>query len=171
MIERRVTRIRSTLAACGLALLVLTACSSGDDDNDAAPAATTAPAGPATTAASTSPTFTGQGSAEFCNLARTYTDRSATVGNPSAMTPAQLRTLANEGRTAITQAANTAPPEIKPDVQLIATTFTALIAELEKVNYDFSRLTPATFAPLQAPEFARASQRFQAYNRDVCKIG
>ena len=163
-------RIRSTLAACGLALLVLAGCSSGDDDNDAAPAASTAPAGPTTTALPADPNFTGQGSTEFCNLARTYTERSANVGNPATSSPAQLRALANEGRTAITQAADAAPPEIKADVQLIATTFTNLIAELEKVNYDGTKLTQAAFAPLQTPEFGRASQRFQAYNRDVCKI-
>ena len=159
-------RIRSTLAACGLALLVLAGCSSGDDDNDAAPA----PAGPTTTLQAADPNFTGQGSTEFCNLARTYTERSANVGNPATSSPAQLRALANEGRTAITQAANAAPAEIKADVQLIATTFTNLIAELEKVNYDGTKLTQAAFAPLQTPEFGRASQRFQAYNRDVCKI-
>lgn len=164
------TRFRSTLVACGLALLVLTGCSSGDDDKDAAPAATTAPAGPTTTARPADPNFTGQGSAEFCTLARTYSERSATVGSPASSSPAQLRAIANEGKTAITQAANTAPPEIKADVQLIATTFTALLAELDKVNYDFSKVTPAVFAPLQTPEFGRASQRFQAYTRDVCKI-
>ena len=164
------TRIRSTLVACGLALSLLASCSGGDSDKDAAPAATTAPAGPTSTARPADPNFTGQGSSEFCALARTYSERSATVGSPSAMTPAQLRAIANEGRTAIAQAANTAPPEIKADVQLISTTFTALLAELEKVNYDFSKITPAVFAPLQAPEFGRASQRFQAYSRDVCKI-
>jgi hypothetical protein len=168
-----VTRVQSTLVACGLALLVLTGCSGdGGGDRDAAPASSTAPAGPTTAAPAPapSPTFTGQGSAEFCALARTYTERSATVGSPSAMTPSQLRSLANEGRTAITQAARTAPPEIKADVELISNTFTALLTELEKVNYDFAKITPVAFAPLQTPEFGRASQRFQAYTRDVCKI-
>ena len=163
------TRIRSTLVACGLALLVLTGCSGGDDDKDAAPAASTAPAGPTTTARPADPTFTGQGSGEFCSLARTYTERFANVRSP-ASSPAELRTLANEGRTAITQAANAAPPEIKADVQLIATTFSGLLAELEKANFDTTKIAPAAFAPLQTPEFGRASQRFQAYSRDVCKI-
>ena len=164
------TRIRSTLVACGLALLVLTGCSSGDDDEDAAPAASTAPAGPTTTLRAVDTTFTGQGSGEFCTLARTYTERFANVGNPGSSSPAQLRTLANEGRTAITQAANVAPPEIKADLQLIATTFTNLLAELEKANFDATKVAPTAFAPLQTPEFGRASQRFQAYSRDVCKI-
>lgn len=170
MLKRRVTRIRSTLVACGLALLVLTGCSGGGDDNDAAPAASTAPAGPSTTLAAVNPTFTGQGSTEFCTLARTYTERSANVGNLSQSNPAQLRTLANEGRTAITQAANAAPAEIKADVQLIATTFSGLLVELEKANYEAAKMAPTAFAPLQTPEFGRASQRFQAYTKDVCKI-
>ena len=149
--------------------MVLTGCSSGGD-KDAAPATSTAPVGPTSTAPPPAPSFTGQGSSEFCALARTYTERFANVGNPGASTPAQLRTLANEGRTAITQAANAAPPEIKADVQLIATTFSALLAELEKANFDATKLAPAAFAPLQTPEFGRASQRFQAYTKDVCKI-
>lgn len=164
------TRIRSTLVACGLALLVLTGCSSGGDDKDAAPAVSTAPSAPTTTAQPADPKFTGQGSSEFCTLARTYSERSANVSNPASSSPAQLRAVANEAKTAITQAANAAPPEIKADVQLISTTFTTLLAELDKVNYDFSKITPAVFAPLQTPEFGRASQRFQAYTRDVCKI-
>lgn len=164
------TSIRSTLVVCGFTLLVLTGCSSGGADKDAAPAASTAP-GPTSTTRAADPVFTGQGSAEFCSLARTYTERSTIAGNPAPSTPAQLRSIAEEGRTAISLAANTAPPEIKADVQLIAATFTALIAELERMNYNFSRVTPAVFAPLQTPEFGRASQRFQAYTRDVCKIG
>lgn len=165
------TRTRTILLACGLALLVLTGCSGGDDDNDAASATTTTAAGGTTsTLRPVDTSFSGQGSTEFCNLARTYTERSASVGGNTSSTPAQLRTLANEGRTAINQAADVAPPEIKADVQLISTTFSGLLAELEKVDYDATKLTPAAFAPLQAPEFGRASQRFQAYTQDVCKI-
>ena len=144
---------------------------SGGDDNDSASNTTALPAsGPTPTVRPPDPTFTGQGSAEFCNLARTYTERSANLGNLGSSTPAQLRTVVNEGRMAITQAANAAPPEIKADVQLISTTFAGLLAELEKVNFEVSRMPPEAFTPLQAPEFGRASQRFQAYTRDVCKI-
>ena len=171
MLKRNVTHMRRTLAACGLALLVLAGCSGGDDDTATpAPSTTVAAAGGPTTSLRTVDTnFTGQGSAEFCNLARTYTERSSQLG-PNA-TPAQLRTVAREGQTAINQALNAAPAEIKNDVQVIATAFGGLLTDLETANYDVTRVAPASFARLQAPEFATASQRFQAYVRNVCRVG
>ena len=160
-------RTRKVLATCILALLVLTGCSGGDDDDAAAPT-TTATAAPTTTMRPVDTSFTGQNSAQFCSLARTYTERSSSVGsNPS---PAQLRTVAQEGQTAITQAVAAAPAEIKPDVEVLARTFGNLITELERVNYDANRLPPGTLQALQAPEFTQATTRFQAYSRSVCGI-
>lgn len=99
---------------------------------------------------------------------RTYTERFSSVGsNPS---PAQLRTVAQEGQTAITQAVAAAPAEIKPDVEVLARTFGNLITELERVNYDATRLPPGALQALQAPEFTQATTRFQAYSRSVCGI-
>ncbi len=164
--------MRRTLAACAVALLVLAGCSGGGDDKAApttsAPAGTAA-TGPTTTVRPVNTSFTGQNSAEFCNLARTYNDRSTSV-SPNA-TPAQLRTVAREGQAAITQAVNSAPAEIKPDVQVLANTFGALLTELEKVNYDIARLPPAALQSLQAPEFQQSTTRFQAYVRTVCGVG
>ncbi len=158
--------MRTTLA-CGVALLVLAGCSGGDDE-DAAPPTSAAAGGPSTTVRPVDTSFTGQGSAEFCNLARTYTDRSTSLA--ASATPAQLRTVAGEGQRAIAQAVTVAPAEIKGDVTVLSTAFGTLLSELEKVNYDATKVTPATFAPLQAPAFATSTQRFQAYVRDVCKI-
>jgi hypothetical protein len=160
------------LAGCGVALLVLGGCSGGGDDGKAAPttAATgaTASTGATTTIRPVDTSFTGQNSAQFCNLARTYTQRSTSIGsNP---TPAELRTVTREGQTAITQAVSAAPPEIKPDVQVLATTFTNLIGELEKVNYEIARMPPAALQSLQAPEFQQSTIRFQAYIKNVCGI-
>ena len=140
-------------------------CSGGGDDK-------ASPTTVATTVSSTSvpvPTsFTGQNSTEFCNLARTYNERFTRVGtNP---TPAQLRTLSREGQTAITQAVTAAPAEIKGDVQVLATTFGALLTELEKVNFEAPRLPPAALSKLSTPEFQASTTRFQAYTRTVCGL-
>jgi hypothetical protein len=154
------------LAACGVALLVLAGCSGGGDD-DAAPT-TAAPATSAPVATTPPPSFTGQNSAQFCSLARTYNERFTSVGaNPSQ---AQLRTVAREGQTAITQAVTAAPAEIKPDVEILARTFGGLIAELEKVNFVASALPPAALQSLSTPEFQASTTRFQAYIRTVCGI-
>ena len=161
-------RTRISLLTCGLVLILLTACSGDDDDKDAAPT-TSAPAVTAAPGSTTAPTFTGQNSAQFCGLARTYNERFTSVGaNP---TPAQLRTVAREGQTAISQAVTTAPGEIKADVEVLARTFTTLLGELEKVNFEIQRLPPAALQSLSAPDFQASTQRFQIYLRDVCKVG
>ncbi len=168
MLEKSVPRLRNSLAACAaVAVLLLTGCSGGEDD--AAPT-TSAPAntGPTTTVRPVDTSFTGQNSAQFCSLARTYNERFTSVGsNPS---PAQLRTVTREGQTAITQAVNAAPAEIKPDVEVLARTFSTLLTELEKVNFEVTRLPPAALQSLQAPEFQASTTRFQAYIRTVCGI-
>jgi hypothetical protein len=144
--------------------LALAGCSGGDDDkaspNTAANATTTVPV----------PTsFTGQDSAQFCALSKTYNERFTSVGaNPS---PAQLRTLTREGQTAITQAVDAAPAEIKSDMQVLASAFNGLLTELEKVNFEAARLPPAAFSQLSSPEFQAATTRFQAYTRTVCGVG
>ncbi len=163
--------MRSTLVTCGLALVLLTGCSSGGGKDTASSTPTTAaPAatGPSTTVRPVDTSFTGQNSAQFCTLAKTYNERFSNVN--AASSPAQLRTAAQEGRTAINQAASAAPAEIKPDVQVIATAFTALFTELEKANFDVSKMSPAALSSLQAPEFQASTTRFQAYLRTVCGI-
>ena len=171
MVEKGVTRIRTTLAACALAAHALTSCSGGDGDDDkAAPTTSGSVAtGATTTVRPVDTSFTGANSAQFCALARTYTERFTSV-SPNA-TPAQLRTVAREGQAMITQAVNAAPAEIKSDVEVLARTFTAVISELEKVDFEMTRLPPAALQPLQAPEFQRATTRFQAYGRTVCGTG
>jgi len=154
------------LAASGVAVLLLGACSGGGDD-EAAP--TSAPStGPATTARPVDTSFTGRDSAEFCNLARTYAERS--TGVASSPTPEQLRTVVREGQAAISQAVGAAPTEVKNDVEVLAAAFGTLLDELEKVNFEGSRLPPTAFGQLQTPEFQAATTRFQAYTRSVCGI-
>jgi hypothetical protein len=45
-----------------------------------------------------------------------------------------------------------------------------LYNELDKVNFDITKLQPSAFASLQTPEFQTASTRFQAYTTKVCGI-
>lgn len=172
MVRTGTTRRRRGLVAGAVVLVVLAGCSGGGGGKSGAPSTSgpggTAANGPTTTARPVDTSFTGQGSAEFCTLARTYNDRFTKVSaNPSA---AELRTLAREGQTAISQAAAAAPPEIRPDVAVISAAFTALLAELEKVNFEAAKLPVSALSLLQAPEFARSTTRFQAYTRTVCGV-
>lgn len=160
--------MRTTFAACGVALLVLAGCSGGNDKAAPTTTAVGAASGPTTTVRPVNTSFSGANSAQFCALARTYNDRFTSVGsNP---TPAQLRTVAREGQTAISQAVGAAPAEIKPDVEVLARVFGALLTGLEGVNFEVAKLPPTALAGLSSPEFTAASQRFQAYNKSVCGI-
>lgn len=141
-------------------------CSKGDDK--AAPTTTSAAIGPTTTVLSTNTSFTGQNSAQFCGLARTYNERFSKVS--ATPTAAELRTVTREGQAAITQAVNAAPAEIKKDVEVIAAAFNGLLAEMEKVNFDVTKLPPTAFSSLSAPEFTQATTRFNSYVRTVCGV-
>lgn len=152
------TRIRTTLAICGLAAALLASCSSGGDKKEASP----------TTVRPVDSGFTGQNSAEFCALAKTYKDRSNDVSPGSS--PAELRTAAEDGLTAINEVVSAAPAEIKPDVKVVAGALGAVVTELQKVGFDTTKAPPAAFAPLQAPEFQASASRFQTYITQVCGI-
>jgi hypothetical protein len=172
MLERRVRRIRNTVAVCGLFVVILGGCSSGGGSKAASPTtvagATTTAAGPTTTVRPVNTSFSGQNSAQFCTLAKSYNDQSKNVSGAS--TPAQLRQVTQDGRTAITAAVAAAPAEIKPDVQVLSDAFNALFTELEKVNFDPTKISAAALAPLQAPQFQASTTRFQAYLRSVCGV-
>ena len=158
------TRIRTTFAICSVAAVLLSGCSSGDDEKEASPATTGAP----TTVRPVDTSFTGQNSTEFCALAKTYRDRSNKVSPGS--TPAELRTAAQDGLTAINQVVSAAPAEIKPAVEVVAATLGTVVTELEKVDFDTTKAPPSAFAPLQDPEFQAAAGRFQAYVTQVCGV-
>ena len=154
----------------GVALVALASCSG---DGDTAAPATTAPTtsapGPSTTLRPVAPSFTGQNNPQICALARTYNERSGNVSR--ATTPDQLRAGVVEARDAINQIATAAPAEIKADAQTLASGFGVLFTELEKANFDPTRVSLTAFAPMQAAEFAQSTTRFQAYMRTVCGIG
>jgi hypothetical protein len=154
-----------------LALVVLAGCSGSNGKKLAAPSTSTSQVatGPSTTIRPVDTSFSGQNSAQFCALAKTYNDRSGNVG--TASTPAQLRAVTQDGQTAINQAAAAAPAEIKPDVQVLAAAFGTLFTELDKVNFDPTKVSAAAFAPLQTPEFQASTVRFQAYLKSVCGVG
>lgn len=154
----------------GVVMVVLAACNGNGDGDTAAPAttATTTEPRPSTTLRPVDTSFTGQNNSQFCATAKTYNDASSSANR--ATTPDQLRAEVVASRSAIDQVATTAPAEIKGDAQALANAFGVLFTELEKVNFDPTRVSLAAFTPLQTPEFAQSTLRFQAYMRTVCGI-
>lgn len=158
-----------TIATIVVGIALSTSCSGGSDDasSPATSAATTTLSQPSTTLRPVDTSFTGVGSADFCNLGKAFNDRFTNIGTPS--TPAQLRTAMGEARNAITQAVAVAPPEIRTDMQVLSTAIGEFFSALDRVNFDANRLDLSSLRAFQAPEFVTASLRLEAYLKNVCR--
>ena len=153
--------MRRLLTGVGLAaLLALTGCGGGDDDA----AAPTTTAAPATTAA----VGNDQAGTPFCQLAKTYTEKSATLLSV-ASDPVKLRAATTDAEAAIRQAQSTAPAEIRTDVGKVATTAKDVLTLLQRNNFDLSR-TPDAVTKLQDPGFQAALASVNRYGRAHCGI-
>jgi hypothetical protein len=144
-----------------------TACGGGSNAKRASPASPTTlalSAGDTTQPVDTS--FTGAGSDDYCRLARDYSDSSKKFDAPNS--PDQLRAVFQEAQNDINSALAVAPPEIKADVQTIATGLDSIVKAMEAANYDVTRL--ATTPPSLPPNFDAASQRIDAYTSNVCHL-
>src|SRR5262245_31126475 len=111
--------------------------------------------------------FTGEGSAEYWKLARSYQEASSKLGtnaNPD------LRQLFSDAARDIQAAVAVAPAEIKSDVTLVAQGFAALVTALNNANYDFTKLAPDLIIRFQSQDFVAASTRVGAYAKNVCGI-
>jgi hypothetical protein len=145
-------------------LLAVTGCG-GDDSEETA---STTP--PTTSAEAPTPTFSGPGSGQFCELVKTYNDRVSGLSRATT-TPAQLRQLATELGSAIQQAVAVAPAEIKTDVTLVAAAATDYLAGLQRAGYDLGKVPPDSLRRFQAPDVQAATQRLTVYGQTVCGTG
>ena len=171
--------MRIQLSRLGAVLLALSlvACSGGSDSGDGRTAAaasdtTGADDGAAGGAGRDAPTtvdttFTGQGSADFCQKYRTYAEGFNRLGEGS--TPA-LRALYANAAQAAKEAVDVAPDEIRADARVVADIFSSLVTALEGVNYDFTRLPQEFVAKFMSTELETASTRLEAYGRNVCRV-
>jgi hypothetical protein len=154
--------MRRLLVSVGLvAVLGLAGCGGGGDDEEAAPPTTVPP--PAT-----APAGNDQAGTPFCQLAKTYTEKYAsllTVAND----PTRLRAATTDAESAIRQAQSTAPAEIKADVTTVAGTASQVLSALQRNNFDLSR-TPEALTRLQEPSFQTALSNVNRYGRAHCGL-
>ena len=155
--------MRRLAVSVGLAaVLALAACGGGGDDEDAAPASSTTP--PPTT----TPVGNDQASTPFCQLARTYTEKFAAL-LPAANDPAKLRAATTDAEVAIRQAKATAPPEVRADVNVVATTVADALTALQKKNFVLAD-APDAVTKLQEPGFQTAFSNLNRYARAHCGL-
>ena len=119
------------------------------------------------TADATGPTFTGQGSAEYCRLSRSFGDALDKLGQPGS--PDELRAYYRQVADSVQQSVKVAPPEIKSDVQVIADTLTALVNALDKINFDTNRIRELPASLINQVQQADASfSRAADYEHQFC---
>ena len=153
-----------------VAALLALAAYGGDDDKKSdsrAPGATASPAD-------------RTGNDAFCEKARKYSDRftSAFLGDLSALVKnptdknlqmqfgEHLRQAQDAGR----EIENEVPAKIAGDFKTSLEAGDRLLSELEKVEFDFTRLNTDTLSAYSTPEFQEASNRLNTYFTGVCKI-
>lgn len=150
-------------AAAAIAIATLLAACGGKGSGDT----------PATTVTTTPPTtvttLPGPGG-KFCDLVRSYIDRLSNLG-PSLVNPEALRKVLEEAGPLIDEAEALAPPEVAPDIRLLAASSRKFLGDLRAVGFDYTKLPPEAFQQLQTPEIKAAQGRLQTYIRDVCRVG
>jgi cytoskeletal protein RodZ len=127
--------------------------------------ATTATTTPTSTTAAPSPTTVPIPS--FCSLAAGYVQdlRQMAV---SLTDPPRLRSLAQHASLAIAQSVAGAPPEVKADVAVLATTIPEFTAALEAADYELAKLPPDKAMMLQSPPVMTATSHIDNYVRTTC---
>jgi len=146
--------------------LALGACSGGSDGDSDGQSPTRAAAGPgATTTVDTR--FTGEGGESFCRQFRDYAESSRRLAQGGNL---DIRTIYADAARAVNESVGIAPAEIRRDVRVVAEAFTALVRELEAVNFDIQRVPPAVVLRFMSEELSTASERVEAYARNVCGL-
>jgi hypothetical protein len=160
---------RLVLSVGVTALLALTACG-GSSNKSSASGTTTVPTTVAVTAPPTTiPHGNDQASTQFCKTITPYIQNSSSLIS-SLNDPVKLKSLSTEAGTAITQARDSAPAAIKSDVTTVATTFTQVLAALQKANFVYANASPTDLAKLQDPAFQASLEKVSDYATAHCGV-
>ena len=162
-----------SLAIVALLCIGVTACGGGKSNSSAAApgttnAGTTAPGG--TTA--TVPTVKASGSGgSFCKLeADSMKKAESGVTTSAGMSPAALRKQYTTLRQTEQPAIDSAPGELKADLNLLLDASVKYGDELAKVGYDITRVTAAATAAFTTAPVRAASTHVLTYLQQKCGI-
>ena len=161
-------RIGRIVGTAGVLALTVAGCGGGS----ASPAAQPKPAGAAATSSSQGSAITkaaavkATGGGDFCKAI------AASISHPPA--PADTdKAIADQValiRKEEQQAVHLAPASIKSDVVLLLMASDKVWTALDKVHYDYAKLTPADMAALADPATVAAEHRLTAYMTNTCGI-
>jgi hypothetical protein len=145
-----------------------TASASSDGDGDTT---TTTPA-PTTTTADVS--VSGDSDSAWCRGLRQASEETAGPGAIDLLTatPEELGRAFEAVLDTFTEAADSAPPEIADDVDVLLTFFAAMVEKGRDADWNLLALAndPEFGATVDDPAFEQAANRVDAYSRDVCGV-
>ena len=108
----------------------------------------------------------GDGGGEWCDLARDL-ESETVFGSIDVEDPDSVETAYREIVEILGNAVDSAPDEIKADVQTVLDSTEELLAALEDVDFDFAALDESVLGDLETVE---ASDRIEEYGERVCGI-
>lgn len=108
--------------------------------------------------------FSGSRSSKFCDLARSLAQKTEVSPN------VDLRRVYQDFDREAPQLQAAAPSSIRPDIITVIAGLRTLKDALAAVNYDESRLDPATLKLLQDATFEESASRVSAYYQQVCGV-
>jgi ABC-type glycerol-3-phosphate transport system substrate-binding protein len=153
---------RVLLIAIGSFMLVAAACG-GSSKKTVASSSSSTP-GSTGPGASTTVHFSGSGSSQFCDLARTLAQKTQVSPNTD------LRSVYANFDSEASQILAAAPSAIKADVSTLIAGVRTLRNALAAVNYDETKLDASTLKSLSDPSFQASASRVSAYTQQVCGL-
>ena len=152
-----------------------TACGSSSKGAASANTSTTAGNAPSSTAGgsgsdtTTTIKVSGDSGSSFCNLVRG--ELSAFTGTDfTGTSPTDLKKRYENISSVLSDAESKAPSQIKGDLETFSTAFDKVAKALSDANYDYTKLSPTTFAGLDTPAVKAASNHIEQYFTQVCHI-
>ena len=157
-----------SLAIVALLCIGITACGGSKSNSSAAAPGTTAPGG--TTATVPAVKASGSGGS-FCKLEADSMKKAESGATTSAgMSPAALRKQYTTLRQTEQPAIDSAPGELKADLNLLLDASVKYGDELAKVGYDITRVTAAATAAFTTAPVRAASTHVLTYLQQKCGI-
>lgn len=124
------------------------------------------PVGPLTALPPVQAPFRGDPNSPYCLLARSNKAAPKPLLNNKNALKQQFRQADSDARAA----AVLAPDPIKNDVALLANSISALVAALEKADYELARVPSDAMSAISSPASREASTRISTYVADVCGV-
>jgi hypothetical protein len=132
--------------------------------------------GSSTTTLSTQVRFTGSADSAFCTLLRQVdTGTVGGSGDAATATPADLQARFDHLLALLTQVADQAPQELKPDIAAVRTGISTVADALGGVGWSWTALEASSHsidvaAALNDPSYTGAGTRISAYKAQVCHL-